>query len=149
MTITNADATLPSARGPLPGNGAMVTAVRLAAGTDPHVVGKPAPTLFRAAAARLRAERPLVVGDRLDTDIAGAAAAGFPSLLVLTGVSTAADLLAAPPELRPTYVARDLSALAGAAAPIQRSDAAPVDDGLDGLRDTCRHAWSGDLPREH
>ena len=66
------------------------------------VVGKPAPTLFASAAARVGARRPLVVGDRLDTDIEGAVRAGFDSLLVLTGVSTAADVLVAPSEARPT-----------------------------------------------
>ena len=65
----------------------------------------------KRAAQRVGARRPLVVGDRLDTDIEGARRAGMDSLLVLTGVSTAADLDAAPPDRRPTYVARDLSAL--------------------------------------
>jgi hypothetical protein len=52
-----------------------------------------------------------VVGDRLDSDVAGAIAAGYPSLLVLTGVSTAADLLVATPDERPTYIAADLRGL--------------------------------------
>ena len=64
---------------------------------------------------RTGAQRALVIGDRLDTDIAGANAAGLPSLLVLTGVSGPDDLLAAPPEQRPTYVGHDLSALRGPA----------------------------------
>jgi glycerol-1-phosphatase len=109
---TNADRTLPSTRGPLPGNGALVAALRTALDRDPDaVVGKPEPALFAAAARRAGAARPLVVGDRLDTDIEGAVRAGLDSMLVLTGVTTPADLLAAPPHRRPTYVASDLSGL--------------------------------------
>jgi hypothetical protein len=75
------------------------------------VVGKPEPALFRFAAAQRHAPRALVVGDRLDTDIEGAGRAGMDSLLVLTGVSTPADLLSAPAHQRPTYVAADCAAL--------------------------------------
>jgi glycerol 3-phosphatase-2 len=109
---TNADRTLPSARGPLPGNGALVAALRTALDRAPDVVvGKPDPALFATAARRANAARPLVVGDRLDTDIEGAVRAGLDSMLVLSGVSTPAELLAAPPHRRPTYVASDLSGL--------------------------------------
>ena len=112
---TNADRTLPSPRGPLPGNGSLVAALATALGRQPDVVvGKPAPTLFASAAARVGARQPLVVGDRLDTDIAGAVRAGFDGMVVLTGVSTAADVLAAPSGSRPTWIARDLAALARA-----------------------------------
>jgi HAD superfamily hydrolase (TIGR01450 family) len=107
----NDDATLPDERGLLPGNGAMVAALRAATGAEPLVAGKPERPLFDEAIRRLAARRPLVVGDRLDTDIAGAVAAGLPSLLVLTGVSRAGDLLSAPRETRPSYVAADLAAL--------------------------------------
>lgn len=107
---TNADRTLPSPRGALPGNGSLVAAVATALGRQPDiVVGKPSPGLFQAAA-RGR-NRPLVVGDRLDTDIAGAHQAGLDSMLVLTGVSSLADLAAVPSEQRPTYIAPDLSGL--------------------------------------
>ena len=136
---TNRDATLPSPRGPLPGNGAMVTAIAMATGTEPEVVGKPGRALFDAAVRRTGAQRALVIGDRLDTDIAGANAAGLASLLVLTGVSKAEDLLGAPPEHRPTYVGRDLSALLGPPAPISGEVAA--DDGLGDLRQQARDAW--------
>jgi len=109
---TNTDRTLPSPRGPLPGNGSLVAVLRTALGREPDlVVGKPEPALFHAAARRAGAARPLVVGDRLDTDMAGAIRAGMDSLLVLTGVSSPADLLVAAPEVRPTYVARDLHGL--------------------------------------
>lgn len=110
---TNADATLPSPRGPLPGNGSLVAALVTALGgrMPDTVVGKPEPVLFVTAARHRGARRALVVGDRLDTDIEGAARAGMDSLLVLTGVSTPADLLAAPPHQRPTHVAANSAAL--------------------------------------
>ncbi|MFI6824193.1 HAD-IIA family hydrolase [Micromonospora sp. NPDC050187] len=109
---TNTDRTLPSPRGPLPGNGALVAALRTALDRDPDlVVGKPEPALFATAARRADDAGCLVVGDRLDTDIEGACRAGLPSLLVLTGVHGVADLLAAPPQARPTYVSVDLAGL--------------------------------------
>ncbi|MDG4830521.1 HAD-IIA family hydrolase [Solwaraspora sp. WMMD1047] len=109
---TNADRTLPSPRGPLPGNGSLIAALRTALGRGPDlVIGKPEPGLFRTAAERSGAGRPLVVGDRLDTDIEGAVRAEMDSLLVLTGVSTVAELLTAPSTARPTYVAADLTGL--------------------------------------
>ncbi|HEY3503012.1 MAG TPA: HAD-IIA family hydrolase [Actinocatenispora sp.] len=109
---TNLDSTLPSPRGPLPGNGSIVAAVANATGRRPDlVVGKPEPALFRQSAQRRHGARPLVVGDRLDTDIEGGNRAGMPGLLVLTGVTTPAELLAAPPELRPAYLSADLRGL--------------------------------------
>jgi HAD superfamily hydrolase (TIGR01450 family) len=109
---TNTDRTLPSPRGALPGNGSLVAVLRTALDREPDlVVGKPQPALFTTAASLSGADRPLAVGDRLDTDIQGAVGAGMDSLLVLTGVSGPADLLAAPAERRPTYVAADLAGL--------------------------------------
>ncbi|MFY1575728.1 HAD-IIA family hydrolase [Verrucosispora sp. WMMD703] len=109
---TNTDRTLPSGRGPLPGNGALVAALATALGRNPdEIVGKPAPELFATAARRADIGRTVVVGDRLDTDIEGANRAGLDSLLVLTGVSDAAELLGAPAERRPTYVSWDLTGL--------------------------------------
>ncbi|WP_433532693.1 HAD-IIA family hydrolase [Micromonospora sp. CA-263727] len=109
---TNTDRTLPSGRGPLPGNGALVAALATALDRDPdEVVGKPAPELFTTAARRAGEGRTLVVGDRLDTDIEGANRAGLDSLLVLTGVSDVPELLAAPSHRRPTYVSWDLAGL--------------------------------------
>ncbi|TQM37152.1 HAD-IIA family hydrolase [Pseudonocardia cypriaca] len=107
----NLDATLPTERGPLPGNGAMVGVVRLSTGREPQVAGKPGPALLLEAARRTGAQRPLMIGDRLDTDIEGGRAADMATLLVLTGISDAAELLAAPPQLRPDYVAADLDGL--------------------------------------
>lgn len=110
---TNTDATMPSTRGPVPGNGSMVAALSVALGgrRPDVVVGKPEPALFRVAAQHRGATHPLVVGDRLDTDIEGAVRAGMDSLLVLTGVSSARDLLHASPAQRPTHVAADLRGL--------------------------------------
>ncbi|MGW0160768.1 HAD-IIA family hydrolase [Mycobacterium sp. NPDC003323] len=107
----NVDRTLPSERGLLPGNGSMVAALRTATDRDPQVAGKPAPSLMNDALARGKFSTPLVVGDRLDTDIEGANAAGLPSLMVLTGVNNAADMLHAAPGSRPDFLAEDLRSL--------------------------------------
>jgi glycerol 3-phosphatase-2 len=108
---SNVDATLPTERGLLPGNGSLVAALRTATGQEPLVAGKPAPGVMHDALARGQFRTPLVVGDRLDTDIAGANAAGLPSLMVLTGVNTARDAVYATPALRPTYIGEDLRCL--------------------------------------
>jgi len=110
---TNTDRTLPTHRGLAPGNGTLVSAVREAAGSDPVVVGKPHAPLYRLCAERLSipASRVLAVGDRLDTDIAGAVVAGMDSALVLTGVDSVTSLALAPPTQRPTYLVPDLRAL--------------------------------------
>jgi glycerol-1-phosphatase len=107
----NVDPTLPTERGLLPGNGAMVAALRAATGAEPQVAGKPAPGLLTDAAARGDFRAPLVVGDRLDTDIEGANAAKLPSLMVLTGVNSARDAVYAKPAQRPTYIGHDLRSL--------------------------------------
>jgi len=131
---TNLDLTLPSERGLLPGNGSLVAAVRVATGVEPLVAGKPARTMMDAALARGDFAHPLVVGDRLDTDIAGANAAGLPSLVVLTGVCTPATLVRAIPEERPSYLTHDLR---GLFAPVSEALIGPhpawhTDIGLDG-----------------
>lgn len=115
----NEDLTLPTERGELPGNGAMVAALRVATGLRPEVAGKPERPLLDRATRSAGASAPLMVGDRMDTDIAGAVNAGMPSLLVLTGVDRPADLLAAPPERRPTHVGNDLGALSVAWADVE------------------------------
>ena len=107
----NVDRTLPSERGLLPGNGSMVAALQAATDREPKVAGKPQPTLLTDALSRGNFRTPLVVGDRLDTDIAGANAAGLPSLLVLSGVSTAAETVRAVVGERPNYIAADLRSL--------------------------------------
>jgi HAD superfamily hydrolase (TIGR01450 family) len=108
---TNIDRTLPSQRGLLPGNGAMVAALRAATDAAPQVAGKPSPDLLTDALARGDFHAALMVGDRLDTDIAGANAARLPSLMVLTGVDSARGAVEAVPAQRPTYIAGDLRSL--------------------------------------
>lgn len=107
----NTDATLPSPRGPLPGNGAFVASLRLVTGLEPLVAGKPNPALHLESIQRVGGRRPLVIGDRLDTDVLGAVRAGADSLLVLTGVVDREELLRAPAGRRPTYVSTDLRGL--------------------------------------
>lgn len=107
----NVDPTLPTERGLLPGNGSLVAALRAATEAVPMVAGKPAPTLLNEAVSRGDFQKPLVIGDRLDTDIEGANAAGMASLMVLTGVATARDAVYAEPAQRPTYIGRDLRSL--------------------------------------
>ena len=108
---SNADPTLPTARGLQPGNGSLVQVLVHATGREPVVAGKPEPPLHAESVQRVGAQRPVVVGDRLDTDIEGAVRAGADSLLVLTGVTGPADLLLAGPQHRPSYVATDLGGL--------------------------------------
>ncbi|MGH3737500.1 MAG: HAD-IIA family hydrolase [Micromonosporaceae bacterium] len=159
---TNADRTLPSPYGALPGNGALVAAVSVATGRDPDVVvGKPAPELFQTAVRGAGARRPLVIGDRLDTDIEGAVRAGYPSVLVLTGVAKPADAWRAPEGQRPTYLAADLAGLAEP-YPVRIAGNAAAECGgwtarhegeswsldgsgtpLDALRALCAARWSG------
>ncbi|MEV0430687.1 HAD-IIA family hydrolase [Micromonospora sp. NPDC050495] len=159
---TNTDRTLPSPRGPLPGNGSLVAVLRTALGRDPDVVvGKPEPALFTTAARRAGSGRTLVVGDRLDTDIEGAVRAGLDCLLVLTGVSDVPELLAAPAGRRPTYASLDLAGLFDPAAVVRVPGAADaggwsvtttgdgllLDGGgrpLDALAALCAVAWSAD-----
>lgn len=157
---SNTDLTIPSARGIAPGNGAAVEVVRIATGAEPQVAGKPLPPMHRETVLRTGAERPLVIGDRLDTDIEGAFNGGVDSLLVLTGVADAAQLLAAAPEHRPTYVDADLRGLLTGQPEVTRTgetfgcggwtasahgEALVLEgdgDALDGLRALCGAAWS-------
>lgn len=135
--VTNTDLTIPTDRGVMPGNGALVGAVQAAVDAEPLVAGKPQPGLFVTAARRVDARHPLVVGDRLDTDIAGASAAGQRSLLVLTGVSGVDDLLRATDGQRPNLLSPDLSGLHVPHPPVSR----------DGGGWACRSAhvrWAGD-----
>jgi glycerol 3-phosphatase-2 len=115
---TNTDATIPSPRGPLPGNGAMVGVVSAVTGRAPLITGKPDPAMHAECVRRTGARRPLVVGDRLDTDIEGARRADAASLLVLSGVTDAVTLLAAVPEHRPDHLGADASALLAVHPPV-------------------------------
>lgn len=108
---SNTDSTVPTAAGLGPGHGVLVDMVERFAGVRATVAGKPARPLLDETMIRVGGERPLMVGDRLDTDIAGARAAGIPSLLVLTGVTDLAVLVRAAVHERPTYLAPDLGSL--------------------------------------
>jgi HAD superfamily hydrolase (TIGR01450 family) len=156
---TNLDPTLPNERGLAPGNGALVRVVATASGVEPESAGKPEPAMYVRAAQRVGAKRPLVVGDRLDTDLGGARAANFPGLLVLTGVSKALDALRAAPGVRPSYIGESIAAL-GEAHPTPASrggwwhageSAARIVGGtlewegrrgIDRLRAGCAAAWA-------
>ena len=108
---SNTDRSVPTPHGLGPGNGMLVETVERFTGRSPEVAGKPLAPLFEETVLRVGGDRPLVVGDRLDTDIEGATNTGHDSLLVLTGVSGLDELVAAGPELRPTYIASDLGGL--------------------------------------
>jgi len=142
---TNIDSTLPTDRGMAPGNGALVAAVRQAVDVDPVVVGKPHTPLYELSISVLGTgvDRTLAIGDRLDTDIKGATAAGLASLFVFGGVHGWADVVGADQDARPRYVATDLRSLHSAYVE-------PVRDRLDTSRWICAEAaaWlspSGEL----
>lgn len=109
---TNPDLTFPTERGLAPGNGSLVAAVAHAVARQPDAVaGKPEPPLLTEALRRCGCTSGLMIGDRIDTDIRGGAAAGVSTLLVLTGVHGVADLLAAQGSDRPDFVGLDLDVL--------------------------------------
>lgn len=168
---SNADTTIPTPRGRAPGNGALVEVLKLTTGRTPVVAGKPEPPMHREAVLRSGARRPIVVGDRLDTDIEGAQRAGADSLLVFTGVTDPEEVVVAPPHQRPTFVGEDLRALladpADLAVAAGRSNysaaRAWASDGrvelthrdgsesgaparLDALRALCGLVWAADQP---
>jgi glycerol-1-phosphatase len=108
---SNADLTIPTPYGLAPGHGVLVRTITGFAGVDAIVAGKPEKPLMEETVLRVGGDRPLMVGDRLDTDIEGAHAIDAPSLLVLTGVTWLEDLASAPPRLRPTYISPTLAGL--------------------------------------
>ncbi|TYB41660.1 HAD-IIA family hydrolase [Actinomadura chibensis] len=158
---SNGDLTIPGGDGPPhPGNGSLLRVISSATGVEPIVTGKPERPLHQESVRRTGAKRPLVVGDRLDTDIEGAVNGGADSLLVLTGVTDPLGLLTAPPNRRPTYVAADLRGLLVPHPEVVRADGgyrcggwtARRDDGgavavtgsgdpYDGLRALASAAW--------
>jgi glycerol-1-phosphatase len=110
MLAAGRDATYPAADGQWPGTGAVVAALEYATGVPAHSVGKPDRVLFETALDRLGPGRSLMVGDRLDADLAGAAAAGIDCAIVLTGVSTRAEAQRASAPA-PVAIAEDLREL--------------------------------------
>ena len=118
---SNRDLSIPTARGYAPGNGTLVGAVVHATGVEPDSAGKPNPAMYELAVGKAAAQNPLVVGDRLDTDLAGAVSAGYPGLHVLTGVNTARDAILAPARYRPSYFATSLEDLNQAHTAPQKS----------------------------
>jgi HAD superfamily hydrolase (TIGR01450 family) len=161
FVATNADSTIPSARGTQPGNGSLLQVIEHATGTVPVVAGKPEPPLHRESVIRTGAKHPLVIGDRLDTDIEAAYNTGTDSLLVLTGVDNPRTVTLAPPHRRPTYIAETLDELLkpypdvtadGAKVTCGGWTAAAPDDGqltltgsgaaIDALRALAAAAWT-------
>ena len=164
FVATNADLTLPRQNGQAPGNGSLIQVIATATGVTPLVAGKPEPPLHRETVIRTGAKRPLVVGDRLDTDILGASRVGVDSLLVLTGVTSPAEAVLAPPGQRPSYLAEDLTGLLEPYPEVKAGDdaatvggwTARLDGGrleldgsgerIDALRALCAAAWQDDAP---
>ena len=101
---------MPRPEGPWPGTGALLAAVETASGRTATIVGKPQPQLFHTALDRLGEGRTLVIGDRLDTDIAGATAAGLDAALVNSG-DPAANGRPSGDGPRPIAIGNDLAAI--------------------------------------
>jgi len=162
FAASNGDLTLPSRRGRQPGNGALIQVIATATGVTPLVAGKPEPPLHHESVLRTAAKHPLVVGDRLDTDIEGAQRVGADSLLVLTGVTSPAEAILAPPGQRPTYLAEDLAGLLAPHPDVtsragmfscngwtarrdgDRLELTGSGERIDGLRALCAVAWADD-----
>lgn len=156
----NADSTAPSEWGNTPANGSFVRVIAHATGVEPVIAGKPMRPLHEEGILRTGATHPLIVGDRLDTDIEGATTHGAAGLLVLSGVATPRDVVAAPPHQRPRYLAWDLSGMNEPHPGPERqgertvcggwtvtTDAGAVElagtgDRLDGLRALCGALWA-------
>jgi HAD superfamily hydrolase (TIGR01450 family) len=159
LVATNLDTTVPSDRGLLPANGALVDVVRAVTGVEPIAAGKPEPIMFREATDE-PSDRVVVVGDRIDTDLRGATELGMDTMHVLSGAHGVRDVLLAPVGDRPRYVGADLSALLEPhPAPTARSDgtwvcrdaSARIDGdvlaldgvpGVDQFRAACAAVWT-------
>ncbi|MDU7382817.1 MAG: HAD-IIA family hydrolase [Schaalia turicensis] len=108
---TNLDTTLPQERGFALGNGSLVAAIEHATGKRAFAAGKPEPGIYQRAAALVGGEKPIAVGDRLETDILGAIRAGMPAMHVLTGIHDAQAIVTAPRGQRPSFLALDIRGL--------------------------------------
>jgi 4-nitrophenyl phosphatase len=110
---TNPDKTFPMPDGLVPGAGSILAAIAAAADVEPVVIGKPALFMFQLSAERMHLSRNevLVIGDRLETDVAGGQAFGARTALVLSGVSTRAQAATWKPA--PNLIAADLAQLIG------------------------------------
>ena len=162
FVASNGDLTLPGRRGSQPGNGSLIQVIATATGVKPLVAGNPEPPLHHESVLRTGAKHPLVVGDRLDTDIEAAHRVRADSLLVLTGVTSPAEAVLAPPSQRPTYLAEDLAGLLEPHPDVNRGDGAFSCGGwtvrrngdelelsgdgerIDGLRALCAAAWAAE-----
>ncbi|GHC86013.1 haloacid dehalogenase [Nocardiopsis terrae] len=164
FVASNSDATAPTEWGNTPGNGSFVRVIAYATGVEPVIAGKPMRPLHEEGMLRTGASDPLIVGDRLDTDIEGATTHGAAGLLVLSGVATPGDVLAAPAHRRPRYLSWDLSGMNEThPGPVRRTDGdtartacggwtatvtagtvllSGTGDRLDGLRALCTALWS-------
>ncbi|MBO1769878.1 HAD-IIA family hydrolase [Agrococcus sp. TF02-05] len=168
---TNGDWTIPVAGGIAPGNGTLVSAVHTAVGRLAEFAGKPETPMFDVAAARFGARSPVMIGDRLDTDILGARRAGIRSIAVLTGIDRGASLIGADPSMRPDHVIEDLRDLQQPILPVRETletstramyfevgraavrrsgiDITLVRAGdrpVDTIRAACAAVWSADRP---
>lgn len=126
---SNTDGSIPTSFGEAPGHGVMVETVARFAGVQPVVAGKPERPLLDETVRRVGGKNPLMVGDRLDTDIAGAVNIGIDSLLVLTGVTGLSELVRAQRGERPTYLAVDLGGLSTPHAQVTESDGEAISEG--------------------
>ncbi|GFZ79095.1 HAD-IIA family hydrolase [Nesterenkonia alkaliphila] len=102
--VTNPDATGPSPEGMLPATGAIAALISKATGSDPYVVGKPNPMMFRSALNHLGAHsmQTAMIGDRMDTDIVAGMEAGMHTILVMSGVSSQSSIAQYP--FRPNQI---------------------------------------------
>lgn len=143
---TNTDGSIPQARGIAPGNGTLVAAVRCATKREPLVAGKPEAPIFTAGAQRVNAQKPVVIGDRLDTDILGGNRAGFTTIAVLTGVDTRESILGAVTAQRPQIVLKDLSELFEPLPEVELltgdGGCAASDDDAPAVEARCNGAWA-------
>ena len=160
FVASNGDTTLPGPRGRQPGNGALTQVITTATGVRPVVAGKPEPPLHRESVLRTGAKHPLIVGDRLDTDIEAASRVDTDSMLVLTGVTSPAEAILASPSQRATYLAEDLTGLLEPHPEVTSRDGSCSCGGwtarltgdqleltgsgqrIDGLRAACAAAWA-------